>query len=305
MIFFMYMTLVFNRDIMECLHESKADAVMVMSVSAIMIFSVFFINYSHFSFIRSRNKEFGLYLTLGMSRKDIGRIILVENFIIASLSTFAGILAGMVFSKFFFIAVVKLLNISEVQFILDFRQFAATFIVFAAIFSCVVLFSRFATGRLEIAELLKEEAKMSEDRLARPAYGIAGLAALVFHLAAVCIMLSCRADLCGVRLCPDFKAVCRNNRKAPELSEALQARNTQKRSRLLRRRRYEARVFPARHPRLCGRLPAALHGRGGIYEFLPFGFAEYIHNAERAVGICGVPFIPCGCIFAGEKKNSR
>ncbi|MGE5614422.1 MAG: FtsX-like permease family protein [Bacillota bacterium] len=185
MIFFMYMTLVFNRDVMDYLHDSKADMIMIMSVSAILIFSAFFINYSHFTFVKSRNKEFGLYLTLGMSRKDISKIILVENFIIALLSSFAGILSGMVFSRIFFLAVVKLLNIPEVNFMLDFRQFAATFAVFSAIFSCVVFFSRFVTSRLEIAELLKEEAKLSEDRLARPAWGIAGLAALVFYLGAI------------------------------------------------------------------------------------------------------------------------
>ena len=187
MVFFMYMTLIFNNEIMEYTKKNKADIIFVMIITVITIFSIFFINYSHFSFTSSRGREFGLYMTLGMSKSDIGRIIFIENALIAAFSIIAGILLGTVFSRLFFLAVIKILNLPDIAYKLNLFPFVTTMLTFAAIFSVVIIISRFVTGKLEISELIKQDRKIQKEKMNHPKWGILGLSLLLIYLVGIII----------------------------------------------------------------------------------------------------------------------
>ena len=114
MIFFIYTTLIFNNSLLENLADSSMKIYMIMMTFIVALFAVFFLSYAHSSFIKSRNKEFGLYLTLGMTNKDISRLIKIENTIIIFISLITGLIAGTVFSKLFFLIVINLLNLQNI-----------------------------------------------------------------------------------------------------------------------------------------------------------------------------------------------
>lgn len=74
------------------------------------IFAVFFLFYTHSFLVRRRKKEFGLYNILGMGKRHLGRVLLVENIIISLLSIGGGLILGILFSKIAELAMVNLLH---------------------------------------------------------------------------------------------------------------------------------------------------------------------------------------------------
>ena len=59
----------------------------------------FLIIYASRFMIKKRNKEFGIYMTLGMSKRKISFILLVETFIIGLISLAVGLLLGIFISQ--------------------------------------------------------------------------------------------------------------------------------------------------------------------------------------------------------------
>lgn len=87
----------------ELLYEmpgGRTAATMIELGSQVMaIFAGIFLFYTNSFLIRHRKKEFGLYNILGMGKRNIGRILLWENLIIAGISLATGLVSGVVFSK--------------------------------------------------------------------------------------------------------------------------------------------------------------------------------------------------------------
>lgn len=81
---------------------------MSLGRTVVGVFALIFLFYTNSFLIRRRKKEFGLYNILGMDKGNIARVIFWETLIVAGISLSAGLVAGIVFSKF---AELGLLNI--------------------------------------------------------------------------------------------------------------------------------------------------------------------------------------------------
>lgn len=77
----------------------------------IAIFSVIFLFYTNSFLLRQRNKEFGLYNILGMDKKNIRKIMVWENGVVAMIAIIAGLLLGISFSKLAEAGLVNLLGL--------------------------------------------------------------------------------------------------------------------------------------------------------------------------------------------------
>lgn len=174
-VFFMYASLVFNPQVLTQFKNSSIGSLMVSAMLIVGIFSIFFITYAHHSFIKSRNSEFGMFLTLGITRKDIRRLIIMENGLIGISSLVIGLIMGTVFSRLFFLIVITLLNISEVSFSFSVMSYVSTITLFLFIFLIVIGMSYLTTRRLEITELLKSSRKGEKLNISHPILGIVGL----------------------------------------------------------------------------------------------------------------------------------
>ncbi len=188
MMFFIYSTLFFNKQITDYTDKDGLTAVFTISLAAIVLFSLIFINYAHSSFIKSRYKEFGLYMTLGMTKNEVRKIIVIENSLIMLISTLSGIIAGLIFSRLFQMAVARIINLSNVEYSLDYRSFGLTLVIFALIFVLVVAIGIFSTRKLEISELMKEERKLAEESKNSLVLGILGVILLILSLAAIVLI---------------------------------------------------------------------------------------------------------------------
>ncbi|WNS45142.1 ABC transporter permease [Paenibacillus sp. MMS20-IR301] len=155
-IFFLYAALYFNRSIRSGGTEEVIRIVFLMSLVALTLFSVFFINYAHSSFIKARSKEFAILMSLGMHQAELQKITALENLLISLISMVTGIVTGAVFSRLFQNVAIDLLDLQGVSFSLDAASFAVTAAVFIVIFAVSQLLSMQKINKLELTELMKD-----------------------------------------------------------------------------------------------------------------------------------------------------
>lgn len=160
MIFFIFTTLFFNKNITTFFRDvgSGADVVLYMALIATFLFAIFFISYVQTSMKKSRSKEFGLLMTLGMTAKDLGRIIIIEDLILSAVSIISGILVGTLFSKLVHMFINRLMDL-QVPYSLSYKSFIMTLCAFIIIFTLVMLWGWIKTRKLNISKLLREQRK--------------------------------------------------------------------------------------------------------------------------------------------------
>jgi putative ABC transport system permease protein len=155
-----------------------------MMIFIIGVFAIFFVSYAHSSFNKSRSKEFGLYLTLGMTNKDISKLVRIENSILIFFSMITGLITGTVFSKLFFLIVVNLLNLKSIKFMLSYKSYLLTIFIFIFIFLIVIVMGKRMASKLVVAQLLKGNKKNVIYRSYNPLVGIIGIILTLFSLIA-------------------------------------------------------------------------------------------------------------------------
>lgn len=78
------------------------DTLQTMFTFGTQVFGIFvliFLFYTNSFLIRSRKREFGLYNVLGMGKKNLARVLIWENVLIAGASMLIGLFCGILFSK--------------------------------------------------------------------------------------------------------------------------------------------------------------------------------------------------------------
>jgi putative ABC transport system permease protein len=101
-IYFTFISLKYDKTIQATSDSSPKISSAFSGASVILIiFVAVFIWYSNTFFTRKRKKEVGLYALLGVRKKQIGRMLFYENFIMGIGALFVGIILGAVLSRFF------------------------------------------------------------------------------------------------------------------------------------------------------------------------------------------------------------
>jgi putative ABC transport system permease protein len=163
MLFFMYATLILNKQLKGREDTDVLSYVFPITMVSIALFSIFFINYAHSAFMKGRNKEFGVYLSLGINSKELLKMINLESIFINAASLLTGIGVGTLFSRLFHMVILSLLEIKDIKFSLDYRPFLITAVVFVFIFSTVMVRSFLRMRKIDISGLIRE-ARKSEGR---------------------------------------------------------------------------------------------------------------------------------------------
>ena len=164
--FYMFNSIDAQQSMLE-LNSSKEDLIksLVFIIGYISVFvSVilgFLIVYSNNFLIRKRKKEIGLYFTLGMSKRKVSWILVVETIIIGVFSLIIGLLFGIFLSQFISILTAKLfeVNMSNFKFIFSVGAFTKTLIYFGLIFILVMIFNLVTLSRYKLIDLLNASKK--------------------------------------------------------------------------------------------------------------------------------------------------
>lgn len=151
-----------------------------MSVLVVFILGALIIYASRF-LIKRRNKEFAIYLTLGMSKRKISRLLFFETLMIGVISLGVGLLLGIGVSQIISVLIAKLfeVNMDKFTFVFSEKAFFDTILYFGLIYLIVIFFNTIIVGRLKIIELLQGSKKSEKAFLKNPL-----LRAIVFIVSA-------------------------------------------------------------------------------------------------------------------------
>lgn len=194
MIFFTYAMLAFHPDLKGQIMADSITlsilATMGMHISQVVIFvfSFLFLLYSVGSFIKVRKREFGILLLLGMSRKQLNRMLFIENVLIGVAAIVTGILVGIVFSKLILLICASMLVIERgLPFYLPAKAIGLTAGGYLVLFMAVAAFTSLMTKKGTLADLIKSEDKPKPEPKASVPLSI--LAVLLIGLGYACVFL--------------------------------------------------------------------------------------------------------------------
>ncbi|MDQ0900925.1 MULTISPECIES: ABC transporter permease [unclassified Paenibacillus] len=119
------------------------------------LFLFFFVFYSISVLLKKRYKEFGILYMLGTSRRQLLKMISIENMIISVAATIGGIVTGLVFSKLFLTIIEKLLRLPSLPFYFPIKAILITLVCFLLLGMFVSLFTSWIVKEKDILRLLK------------------------------------------------------------------------------------------------------------------------------------------------------
>jgi hypothetical protein len=192
----MYSTVLLNEDINTSpkLIDGISKIMIIPSV-VLVIFSVVFTNYSYSIFIKGRKREFGLFMNLGMEVKDIRKLILLENTIIAAASVIVGGISGTLFSRLFFMIICEILGVKDLYFHIHFLAYILIVGIFLSIYALSIIVTLISTARLNIIDLLKAPQVIDRNAINSPYIGMLGLIIIMISLAMLLIKFDGRGDI--------------------------------------------------------------------------------------------------------------
>ncbi|WP_340029666.1 ABC transporter permease [Paenibacillus sp. FSL H7-0940] len=166
MIFFTYALLLFHPDLKAGLKGSSGTVTLlanqgfVIAEIIIFIFSFLFLLYSVGSFLKTRKKEFGIFLMIGMTRKQMNRLLFMENMCIGLASIITGIGLGIIFGKLILLICGSMLAVeNSLRFYFPLKSIALTAGAFLLLFVVIAMSSSLLIRKGTLIDLVKSEEK--------------------------------------------------------------------------------------------------------------------------------------------------
>ena len=169
-IFYMFNSLD-SQEAMLNVSQSSKEIIKLM-ISMLGMVSVFvavilglLIVYANNFLINRRKKEFGIYMTLGMGKTQISKIILMETILIGIISLGIGIVIGVFATQLMSVLVSKLFeaNMSEFTFV-----FSRKCVCFAIMYIAVAIFNTITISRYKLIHLLTALKKNEKVKIKNP-----------------------------------------------------------------------------------------------------------------------------------------
>lgn len=144
----------------------------ILSVISVFVSFIlgFLIIYASRFLIKRRNKEFAIYLTLGMSKRKISLILFFETLLIGLISLIIGLSLGVVLSQLMSILVANMFEADMTKFQFVFSQSAClkTLIYFGIMYLIVIIFNTIIINKYKLIDLLSSSKKSEKVKLKNP-----------------------------------------------------------------------------------------------------------------------------------------
>ena len=178
-IFYMFNSLDSQQAMLE-VSQSTRDMIqlLVQMLGMLSVFIAivlgFLIVYANNFLVNRRKREFGIYMTLGMGRRQISAIILLETILVGILSLAVGLFIGVFASQFMSVLVAKLFeaDMSEFTFVFSKDACIKTCIYFAVMYVAVIIFNTLTISRYKLINLLTAVRKNEKIKMKNPIISI-------------------------------------------------------------------------------------------------------------------------------------
>ncbi|PGB72332.1 ABC transporter [Bacillus wiedmannii] len=126
--------------------------------------------YANNFLIKKRKKELGIYMTLGMGRRNISRILVTETFLVGVISLVSGLLIGIGVSQGLSTFALKLfdLPINKYKFAISTGAIGKSVLYFGIMFLLVMLFNVYVVSKYKIIDLLTAGKKNEDVKFRNP-----------------------------------------------------------------------------------------------------------------------------------------
>ncbi len=179
-----------DQTVMMNVSKSTYDIIKLLTniLSGVSVFVsfilAFLIIYASRFLIKGRNKEFGIYLTLGMSKRKISLILFFETLIIGIFSLVVGIGVGVFLSQFMSVIVANMFEAKLTKFTFIFSSGACvkTLLYFGIMYFVVMIFNTINISKCKLIDLIHSSKKSEKIKLKNPV-----ICTIIFILS--CIML--------------------------------------------------------------------------------------------------------------------
>lgn len=133
---------------------------MSFAQSIIYLFTFFFILYSMGMFLKTRKRELGILMMLGMTKYQLKRLIFFENIMIGIGAIIFGILSGMLFSGILIFVAPMILELDiSLSYYIPMKAIVVTSIMFFVLFMIISLFSAGMIRKNKIMKLFRGSAE--------------------------------------------------------------------------------------------------------------------------------------------------
>ncbi|MEH7029601.1 ABC transporter permease [Bacillus wiedmannii] len=126
--------------------------------------------YANNFLIKKRKKELGIYMTLGMGRRNISRILVTETFLVGIISLVSGLIIGIGVSQGLSTFTLKLfdLPINKYKFAISTGAIGKSVLYFGIMFLFVMLFNVYVVSKYKIIDLLTAGRKNEDVKFRNP-----------------------------------------------------------------------------------------------------------------------------------------
>ncbi|PFT03502.1 FtsX-like permease family protein, partial [Bacillus thuringiensis] len=126
--------------------------------------------YANNFLIKKRKKELGIYMTLGMGRRNISRILVTETFLVGIISLVSGLIIGIGVSQGLSTFALKLfdLPINKYKFAISTGAIGKSVLYFGIMFLLVMLFNVYVVSKYKIIDLLTAGKKNEDVKFGNP-----------------------------------------------------------------------------------------------------------------------------------------
>ena len=144
----------------------------------------FLIIYASRFLMKRRNKEFGIYMLLGMSKRKISMILFFETILIGIISLAVGLGLGVVLSQLMSMLVANMFeaDMTKYEFIFSSDACIKTLIYFGIMYVIVMLFNVINVGKCKLIDLIQTSKKSETVKMKNPM-----LCTIVFILSAIAL----------------------------------------------------------------------------------------------------------------------
>ena len=178
-IFYMFNSLDSQQAMLDVSNSTREMIqLMIQMLSMVSVFIAVILGllivYANNFLINRRKREFGIYMTLGMGKRQISKIILFETILVGILSLIAGLIIGVFASQFMSILVGKLFeaDMSRFEFVFSGEACIKTCIYFAVMYLAVMIFNTITISRYKLINLLTAIKKNETIKIKNPVISI-------------------------------------------------------------------------------------------------------------------------------------
>ena len=167
-----------DQSVMMKVSSTTAEIIKLMTnvLSGVSVFVsiilAFLIVYASRFLIKRRNKEFGVYLTLGISKKKISLILFIETLIIGIVSLVVGLGIGFLLSQLMSILVANMFeaDLTRFQFVFSTNACIKTLIYFSIMYFVVMIFNTINISKCKLIDLMHSNKKSEKIKLKNPLF---------------------------------------------------------------------------------------------------------------------------------------